>query len=435
MSSNLKVNTILPSVGSNIGIGTNGGELNVDGGCKVQVGTALTLGHSIGLQYATQNLHSAGFEINQINASGIITATQFKGDGSQLTGVVSLANGSDNRVVTATGAAALTGEANLTFDGSTLTVKGASNTTQAVFSGTGGSGSRGLEIVTESVGAADEGVILNARASGTTGRIKLQTNDKTAITILGDGGDVGIGTESPQSAGLTVVNHAETRLQVWANGDGSNGKIALRADGGNTQIGTWSNHDMHIVRNTGIVATVNSNGIAFPSGKGIDFSANTSEGGTSTATLLEDYEEGSYTITSNANLTLDNQRTGYYTKIGNLVNVIGYLSLNTNDGSPAVSGTDNIVLSLPYARDTSTTSYTGTMLQQNIDSDTPTSLVGHPLWYKVLPVDYVCLAASDGLRFYINKIEAAWTRMINSHLHVRYPGYTYIIWNITYRTN
>ena len=170
------------------------------------------------------------------------------------------------------------------------------------------------------------------------------------------------------------------------------------------------------------------------SGYGIDFSANTDAGGTSSGTLLEDYEEGSYTITSNTNLTMDNARTGYYTKIGNLVNVIGYLSLNTNDGSPSVSGTDNIVLSLPYARDTSTAAYTGTMLQQNIDSDTPTSLVGHPLWYKVLPVDYVCLAASDGLRFYINKIEAAYTRMNNSHLHVGYPGYTYIIWNITYRT-
>ena len=85
MSSNLKVNTILPSTGSNIGIGTNGGELNVDGGCKVQVGTALTLGHSVGLQFATQNLHSAGFEINQINASGIITASSFSGSGANLT--------------------------------------------------------------------------------------------------------------------------------------------------------------------------------------------------------------------------------------------------------------------------------------------------------------------------------------------------------------
>ena len=54
MSSNLKVNAILPSVGSNIGLGTNGGNLNVDGGCKVQVGTALTLGHTVGVQFATQ---------------------------------------------------------------------------------------------------------------------------------------------------------------------------------------------------------------------------------------------------------------------------------------------------------------------------------------------------------------------------------------------
>ena len=79
MSSNLKVNTILPSAGTAIGIGTAGGNLNVDGGCKVQVGTALTLGHTQGLQFHTQNLHSTGFEVNNVNASGIITATKFVG--------------------------------------------------------------------------------------------------------------------------------------------------------------------------------------------------------------------------------------------------------------------------------------------------------------------------------------------------------------------
>ena len=41
----------------------------------VNVGTALTLGHTQGLQFHTQNLHSAGFEVNQINTSGIITAS------------------------------------------------------------------------------------------------------------------------------------------------------------------------------------------------------------------------------------------------------------------------------------------------------------------------------------------------------------------------
>ena len=61
------------------------------------------------------------------------------------------------------------------------------------FPGTGGgSGARGLEIDTESIGAADEGVILNARASGTTGQIKLQTNSATAVTVEGNGGNVNV---------------------------------------------------------------------------------------------------------------------------------------------------------------------------------------------------------------------------------------------------
>ena len=41
----------------------------------VNVGTALTLGHTQGLQFHTQNLHSQGFDVNNINATGIITAT------------------------------------------------------------------------------------------------------------------------------------------------------------------------------------------------------------------------------------------------------------------------------------------------------------------------------------------------------------------------
>ena len=61
-------------------IGTS--SLKLDGPNNlVNVGTALTLGHSQGVQFHTQNLHSAGFEVNQINASGIITATTFKGSG------------------------------------------------------------------------------------------------------------------------------------------------------------------------------------------------------------------------------------------------------------------------------------------------------------------------------------------------------------------
>ena len=53
-------------------IGTS--SLKLDGPNNlVNVGTALTLGHTQGLQFHTQNLHSEGFEINQINLSGIAT--------------------------------------------------------------------------------------------------------------------------------------------------------------------------------------------------------------------------------------------------------------------------------------------------------------------------------------------------------------------------
>ena len=69
------------------GIATFGsGSTTIDNNV-INVGTALTLGHTQGLQFHTQNLHSVGFEVNQINASGIITASQFSGDGSNLTGV------------------------------------------------------------------------------------------------------------------------------------------------------------------------------------------------------------------------------------------------------------------------------------------------------------------------------------------------------------
>ena len=71
------------------GIATFGSTSTViDGDANtINVGTALTLGHTQGVQFHTQNLHSAGFEVNQINASGIITASSFSGDGSSLTGV------------------------------------------------------------------------------------------------------------------------------------------------------------------------------------------------------------------------------------------------------------------------------------------------------------------------------------------------------------
>ena len=69
-----------------------------------------------------------GANINNISIhspSGIITASSYRGDGSNLTGLVSVANQADNRLITATGTTnALNGEANLIFDGTKLGIGG-----------------------------------------------------------------------------------------------------------------------------------------------------------------------------------------------------------------------------------------------------------------------------------------------------------------------
>jgi hypothetical protein len=66
------------------GIVTFGSNSTTIGDNVINVGTALTLGHTQGVQFHTQNLHAEGFEINQINASGIITASEFRGSGANL---------------------------------------------------------------------------------------------------------------------------------------------------------------------------------------------------------------------------------------------------------------------------------------------------------------------------------------------------------------
>ena len=76
------------------------------------------------------------------------------------------------------------------------------------------------------------------------------------------------------------------------------------------------------------VASVKSTGIAFPSGKGIDFSAApgvTAGSSTVSGSVMKDYEYGSYTPVmsdyyGNA-ATYSGTFSGWYVKIGNFVQV------------------------------------------------------------------------------------------------------------------
>ena len=235
MSSNLKVNTILPSAGSNIGLGTNGGNLNVDGGCKVQVGTALTLGHTVGVQFATQNLHSAGFEVNNINASGIITATSFVGSGANLTNLPSqltLSNNADNRVITGGSGTNLVGESNLTFDGSTFTVS----------SGTSGDCKLIIEADTDNNNESDNATLVFKQDGG------LEVSS------------IGHGLLSGDQNGLVLANSCSNGYISFATGS-TNGhtnateRLRITADGKLIKYGTNINLNSAYIDFSGSIST------------------------------------------------------------------------------------------------------------------------------------------------------------------------------------
>ena len=93
--------------------------------------------------------------------------------------------------------------------------------------------------------------------------------------------------------------------------------------------------------------------LKFPSGQGIDFSSQTNEGSTSQNALLADYEEGVWTPTNTIGMTLTNNNTAHYIKIGKQVTVWFDLTLTGNPDSAQCS----MIQNLPYVSKQSNTYY------------------------------------------------------------------------------
>ena len=79
MSSNLKVNNILPSTGTTIAVS---GIASVTS--SVSIASSCTASN---FKTGTSNVHSTGYECTNVNATGVITETSFVGSGANLTGL------------------------------------------------------------------------------------------------------------------------------------------------------------------------------------------------------------------------------------------------------------------------------------------------------------------------------------------------------------
>jgi len=176
------------------------------------------------------------------------------------------------------------------------------------------------------IGTANGSVTFNADV---TGGLNVST------------GSVGLGTNIPS----TTLDVEGSNVPVAINSSNSN-TYKIQLENANTTVAYIGAATSEIYfANADVVeqARFTDNGLRFPSGKGIDFSA-TSDGSGMTSELLDDYEEGTWTPTINASLT-GGVRAGFYTKVGNKVTAWAIVQWTANSGAGGGIG----IGGLPYS--------------------------------------------------------------------------------------
>lgn len=240
--------------------------------------------------------------IAALSATGTASSsTYLRGDNtwSTVSAGTALTGSTDNTICTVTGANAIQGEANLTFDGTDLSVTG------KILVGTTALGANADDLCLSTAG--NTGLSIK---SGTTSAGNIYFADGTSGTDLYRG----YVSYDHNTDRLVAGTANTTALTIDSSGN-------IEADIGNIVIGT--------------------------SGKGIDFSAHGNAGG-STSELLDDYETGTWTIDGDTpNFNGFGSVDCHYSKVGRLVTISGTMVCNTN-----TSSTSFYVKYIPFAPDT-----------------------------------------------------------------------------------
>ena len=370
MSSNLKVNTILPSTGTAIGIGTANGTINFLGNSNINTTGVITATTFSGSGASLTNLPSA-------QLTGALPAI----DGSNLTGIsagTSLSGSTNNTVCTVTGANAIQGESGLTYYGTVLNIS--NDIPQLYLTDTNSNNSYG-------------------RVRGNGGNLVLSADHNNAsalstIVFESDGsekaridnyGTLRIGnvvtTEATSSNTKRIALGAKGSIFGWTSGningaitiadnyywDGANNKtiendysayLTLRS--GNLRFGTTSQahsaggnistgiHERFRVETNGNATINNGDLVIGTSGHGISFAATADGTGSSQAEILDDYEEGSWTPAVSSGNASFSTMTGRYTKVGNKVTLWVKIS-----GGGSYSGSGALQINgLPFSNNT-----------------------------------------------------------------------------------
>ena len=245
-------------------------------------------------------------------------------------------------------------------------------TTQVIFNdgGTNLAGDAGL-VYNKTTDALTVAGLVTAGSAAITGDL---TVDTSTLKVDSTNNRVGIGTASPTNKlSLTVTPPTADTDGLIINGPSSrqiiagitgatysfagvganqnliyagNGQLNIIGDGQNVRIGTSASS--YVTLDTSANFNVGAGNVVMAtSGKGIDFSATANSSGTMTSELLNDYEEGTWTPTQGAGLTVVGafSSSGTYTKVGRSVYITGQV-----DGATSVTAASGILCGgLPFS--------------------------------------------------------------------------------------
>jgi hypothetical protein len=174
---------------------------------------------------------------------------------------------------------------------------------------------------------------LSIYSDGATGQVTGSVNVTGNATVSGD---LTVGSATSQNGvfGVVLGSGGNDEGVVVVSGATGTGWLGFN-NGNNASIPgqVTYNHSTNLLSfySSGTIsltgaATFSDNIIIGTSGKGIDFSATA---GTGTSELLDDYEEGTFSITSDSAEVVIAANTGYYTKVGRVVTCTGAVTVSS----------------------------------------------------------------------------------------------------------
>jgi len=196
--------------------------------------------------------------------------------------------------------------------------------------------------------------------------LRFATNNEERLRIDASG-NIGINKTSPNmgshSTALTVSNvdsSARTAIEIEGNTSNCHAAIDFRSNGtlvsainsrgtDRLQLCTGSSGNVKAEVTGDNFKIEDGDLVIGTSGHGIDFSATSDGSGTDSSELLADYEEGTWTPANTVGLTLVNNNTAYYVKVGKLVTVWFDISFRGYADSAQCSQ----IQGLPYAASSS----------------------------------------------------------------------------------